>query len=451
LIRDFGFQEGSIDGTQTDEWWRHTLRVEFPMPNCASIFGINPGVEHPLEQVETAFESWKGWRRASSRFFEDLPDRASSSSFIHAPFFQRAANIWSQIYEWLHQNDVVGEPILKSLHRGIRFKDWDTSYRSESGLRAAQAIYAFCGGQEMPLHPSNFDGLFGGYQAYNYYCNSHFVSPGKLLGDNIHLVVSQCNFSNLNRMPKLFAVNTKSGDLVLLTPSQRLTRAVKVNSSPNGDELLIWMEEFAHRLSSGQIGAGTMGSTPLDPFSITLYPRWPSTILSPAGAQGAPACSCAVTRGVEVIGSAVYAPQAIHQFGFIYSIRIRLVTPNDRNGIGDNGDNSNYISRAGRGFDTCQLRARHWRITNFETGNIDQVNGEGVIGMYPIFREGGYTDAGDSFSSVFQYQSCTGPIRRGSFGGTLEFVPGTIASPTGRPFQVELEPFLLDDEPAIIY
>lgn len=453
LRRDFGFEESSTDGTQSDEWWKYTLRVEFPIPSSTSIFGIDPRIEEPLEQVDNTFDSWKGWRRASSRFFEDLPDAGSSSLLIHAPYFQRAAKVWRQICGWLHQTDgALGSRIQMKFQRGLRLTDWGSSFYSERGLRAAQAIYAFCGGQHISRYPNDFDGLFGGYQAYNYYCNSHFVQPGKLLGDDKHMVVSQCNFSNLNRMPKLFAVNAETGDMALLTPSQRLTRAVKVHSSSvRGDEFLIWMEEFANRLSSGQIGPGPMGCNPQDPLGITLYPRWIPTATTSLATQDIPPCSRAVTRGVEVIGSAVYAPQANQEFGFIYSIQIRLIAPNDRYGNDGEMDNSNYMSPADRGFDTCQLRSRHWMIANFETGNVDNVHGEGIIGMYPTFREGGYADCGDSFFVAFRYQSCTGPMRRGSFGGTLEFVPGTIALPTGSSFEVELKPFLLDDDPDFIY
>jgi uncharacterized protein affecting Mg2+/Co2+ transport len=426
------------------------------MPSSTSIFGVDPAMEDIIEEVNSAFESWKGWRRASSRFFEDLPSNndgeSSEISLVNGPYFQRSAMIWTQIIRWCNAKTEVGRNILGSLRRGLRYKDWDASYRSKTGLRAAQAFYAFCGGQSVSLYPNGFDGLFGGYQAYNYYCNSHLVPPGKVLNDNIHLAVSQCNFSNLNRLPKLFAVNLNTGDLALLTPSQRLTRAVSVKANPTGDEFLIWLEEFARRLSSGLIGEGIMGSTPHDPVALTLFPRWRRGIASPVTPQGIPECSYAVTRGVEVIASAVYAPQALHQFGFIYSIRVRLVAPNSGTvGRDDDGDDSKYQSPDERGFVTCQLRSRHWKISNYETGNEEDVHGEGVIGMYPLLREGGYTDAGYIFEGGFRYQSCTGPMRKGAFEGTLEFIPGSLNAPTGPPFHVELKPFLLTNEPSIIY
>ena len=138
------------------------------------------------------------------------------------------------------------------------------------------------------------------------------------------------------------------------------------------------------------------------------------------------------------------------QFGFIYNIRIRLLQPHDNNTVAEE-DGGIYLTPKERGFETCQLRSRHWQICNTETGESSDVHGQGVIGMYPILEEGGYTDGGERLDGTFQYQSCTGPMRKGYFQGSLEFVPGSIDSPTGPPFQVELKPFLLDNEPTFLY
>ena len=261
----------------------------------------------------------------------------------------------------------------------------------------------------------------------------------------------------MHSMPKMFAVNVTTGTLNLLTPSQPLLRAVNNNNNNNGgkdggDDFLLWLEEYANRLTRKEIDEGIMGSHPLDPKGITLYPRWIPTPSSPSpppavplSSNTIPRCSHAVTRGVQVIASALYVPQANDQFGFIYSIRIRLLRPNDSNAV------DGYLTPEERGFDTCQLRSRHWQICNTETGETNDVHGQGVIGMYPILEDGGYTDGGERLDGIFQYQSCTGPMRKGYFQGSLEFVPGRIDSPTGPPFQVELKPFLLDNEPTFIY
>ena len=186
-----------------------------------------------------------------------------------------------------------------------------------------------------------------------------------------------------------------------------------------------------------------MGSTPHDHQSILLYPRIPTngSMSTNGNTEEIQTVSRAVTRGVEVIASAVYLPQAMtSHFGFIYNFRIRLLTPND----------DGYQSPSQRGFETCQLMSRHWKIYNSETEHTDHVDGEGVIGMYPILREGGYHDDGVSFEGTFSYTSCTGPMQ-GNFSGHLQFVPGTINEPTGPAFPVEVKPFALDMHPSFLY
>jgi uncharacterized protein affecting Mg2+/Co2+ transport len=182
-----------------------------------------------------------------------------------------------------------------------------------------------------------------------------------------------------------------------------------------------------------------MGWHPSDPSAITLYPRVPPGD-PPTITEGAPDVSRAVTRGVEVIASGVYVPQCRNRFGFIYSIRIRLLTPED----------DGYVSPSDRGFQTCQLQSRHWHITDYDTGEIDRVDGEGVIGMYPILLEGGYIEDGEECSGSFQYQSCSGAMQ-GSFQGHMQFVPGSLNSSTGQSFNVDLQPFALETRPSYLY
>merc|ERR1712216_563008 len=86
--------------------------------------------------------------------------------------------------------------------------------------------------------------------------------------------------------------------------------------------------------------------------------------------------------------------------------------------------------------------------------------GEGVIGLFPILTEGGWvlnseSDPHGQYQSdphlqvttrvpgVFRYQSASGRMAsmRGSFGGVITFVPGTIKQPTGPPFDVTVKKF----------
>jgi uncharacterized protein affecting Mg2+/Co2+ transport len=87
-------------------------------------------------------------------------------------------------------------------------------------------------------------------------------------------------------------------------------------------------------------------------------------------------------------------------------------------------------------------------------GSLD-VLGDGVIGLFPVLREGGYRSdeqgrVGEWCEGCFAYQSCSGAMGPGgSFGGELTFVPGTMASPTGPPFEVRVAPFALDLPPFV--
>merc|ERR1712014_62996 len=78
---------------------------------------------------------------------------------------------------------------------------------------------------------------------------------------------------------------------------------------------------------------------------------------------------------------------------------------------------------------------------------------DGVVGLFPILSDGGwilndesdphkqYAMKHDRLPGAFRYQSCSGRLSgmRGTFGGQLEFYPGTKRKPTGKPFRCRLE------------
>jgi len=108
-----------------------------------------------------------------------------------------------------------------------------------------------------------------------------------------------------------------------------------------------------------------------------------------------------------------------------------------------------------RGFETCQLVSRYWRID--QGGEVEEIRGEGVIGYYPLLREGGYqnfvsNDGGHTFRKVggegnreeyFSYQSCTNG-EEGSMEGQLQFKAGSIRAGDGEVFNVRVAPFPLN-------
>ena len=116
-----------------------------------------------------------------------------------------------------------------------------------------------------------------------------------------------------------------------------------------------------------------------------------------------------------------------------------------------------HVPAAERGFETAQLHTRKWTIAKHD-GTVDEVRGAGVVGRYPVLREGGWREdtqsggghvnvsprhirKGRQEEGVFVYQSMSGP--EVSFGGEIFFVPGTLREPVGDEFAVVVPSFPL--------
>ena len=340
---------------------------------------------------------------------------------------------------WLEnpQSKDVGPRIHRTLIRGRHGHEWQQEECHE-GLEALQVLYAFYGGQ-VPFDLQQglegmFSGLIGGWNAYNVYSCTSLIAPDSLGVQSVQFATTTILANHL--IMSRIVVDTWSGDMFL-----QVAGSDRINMCRGFDAVLSWMEMHAGRLDQGLIGIGPMGSDPMDHSAIVLYPRPPRNSPPTVGVQAA---SRAVTRGVEVVASAIYSPLlAANGMGFIYSFRIRLLTPQD-------GDE--YVSPEDRGFETCKLGSRHWQISDDETGQTDRVDGDGVIGMNPVLFEGGYIE--DVINhGPFIYQSCTGRMKKGRFQGHLTFVAGKTdysPHPTGR-FDVNVAPFLLDSEPEYLY
>ena len=219
------------------------------------------------------------------------------------------------------------------------------------------------------------------------------------------------------------------------------------------DGMIRWIEALAERVERGMYAPEPLEPEYAESLGLCLFPQQdePSSLFGRV-------FTVAVTRGIEVRASVVFMPE---QRQWTYSIRIRLLI---------SGQDQGAISAAERGFETCQLRSRHWAITKGSrdqeiSGRVEHVQGDGVIGMYPLLREGGHRadcQTGRSFDPArlhqpdweegsFIYQSCSGQgLPGGSFGGELTFVPGSLMEPTGSPFDVKVAPFALN-HPEILF
>ena len=113
-------------------------------------------------------------------------------------------------------------------------------------------------------------------------------------------------------LQKFFLYDSQSGELSVCparVTSGPLLRAVPA-ATPRGDDLLAWFEELGRRCESGLYGAEPIAQDIPSSVGLSLFPR-----------RG-PALARAVTRGIEVASSSVFAPE---QGTCIYSIRIRLL------------------------------------------------------------------------------------------------------------------------------
>ena len=388
--------------------------------------------------ASTAFESWKHWRKIDTHLHHDEDGErfeAATSARLVAPYFLRSASLWKKVEKWCNDESMsknIGPIIMSTLHPGVPFgRSLVEDGYLNGELSAFIAIHAFYSGQSwggelFERHGSVLPGLFGGYSVYDNVSHTCWCTPDVLSGTK--LLVGK----DVNEM-KLVLFDYESGDVELHYRSPRLhhvsMKAVHVDSDTD-DEFLRWFENHVDQLGNFSVS----NLTPNNGFKSIL--RFPNV-------NDISNCSRAVTKGIEVVASSVYAPEIGNMF--VYSIRIRLLSPDDEG----------YMSPEERGFDTCQLTSRYWRIT--QGGEVNEVRGEGVVGYYPLLREGGYRnlfsdDGGRTFHEEdddevnteqhFSYQSCTGG-GEGSMEGYLQFQAGSIETGTGEIFDVRVAPFPL--------
>lgn len=221
---------------------------------------------------------------------------------------------------------------------------------------------------------------------------------------------------------------------------------------PGPHPLLRWLEAHAAAAEGGvfraealdptaeaEAGAGSQAAPP-PPRALTLFPRphLPSPT-SPAPHPLAARAVARVTRGVEVVASAVHLPEGSdgRRSAFGYRIRVRLL-PLAAQGGG-----------AQPPLASAQLLSRRWVVSHPAGSGApdDAVEGPGVVGLTPLLLAGG---------PPFEYCSMTRVVRApapaaagggggvGWMGGALVFVPGSGAHQAGEPFEAAVGPFPLE-------
>lgn len=363
--------------------------------------------------------------------------------------------MWQKIEQWCNDKSrsrKLGRVIKSSLLPGRKvneFLNGDTS----AGWLAFQAVYAFYAGQcdSSSDNFRDYSGLFGAFQVYDTALDTRWGEP--------KFCVNSCIITVAENFAKKLILDLSTGQLYCLSSTNQLLVATPcvggtfqqnieqgcvcerpLHPTDGKDSILRWFEEHAHRLHHDWYSVGTLIHDERPPnrtISLLKYPTVSDTVH----------CSRAVTRGIEIIASAVYIQELNPGAMFVYSIRMRLLTPKD-------GDE--YMSPEQRGFGMCQLVSRRWKICkhvlNRDEPSIEEVRGNGVIGYHPLLSEDGYVKyysggegmvcLGD-FPGCFTYQSCTEADASGIMEGYLQFIPGNMFSPTGAVFDVRVAPFPL--------
>ncbi|KAK4718524.1 hypothetical protein R3W88_016862 [Solanum pinnatisectum] len=353
------------------------------------------------------------------------------------PLVTRVKRCWDWLKEWLAINF---PEVLSTLRKGAseeEILELEKSLKVKLPL-PTRVLYRFYDGQELSSEessgsvPGNILGLMGGYSFYDHLVNVSLLPLHQMiiktkeiirhigLGNRSKYVVvaASCGYNE-----KVFFLNCSTGQLNVGTrnlttdremipcvPSALISSVHNVKGTQTQDAMLLWLEEHVRRLQHEVIKVRKEGKV----RSISLFPEEP------------PLCSLAVTNGVKVRASSVFVPEfstiqdEYEKFFFAYSIRMSL--------------SPEGCIMNGMTFNSCQLYWRRW-IIRCNDNVVDDVNGEAVIGKYPLLRPG---------EEEFVYQSCSSqPHSPGSIEGSFTFVPGRLADPKGSPFEAVVSRFPL--------
>lgn len=386
---------------------------------CAEDLGLHAPVDpegRPLPSFQVSYKVW-----------------LESFGMYPLPLVKRVKEFWSSMKSWLSENFPEAH---KTLCKGVS-EDQLKSAENNLGFKLpmpTKLLYRFCNAQ-LPFSDNNDAnkristyGLLGGYVFYDHWTNVHLSPLEQIVEetkefyreypdafDGQKLIVVATSWFH----PKTFLLSCSNGELYVgtdhLALGEMLPCVPKALIKPTDndlpqDGLLLWLEEHLRRLQNGMIKTRMVMTSRY----ISLYPEAP------------PLCTSAVTDGVKVCASAVFVPEypesgrSQEKFMFTYSIRMSVPEACMLGGV--------YYS-------SCQLSSRHWTIRSRDR-IVSDVNGEGVIGKYPVLSPG---------KDEFVYESCTPlPEGPGSVEGSFSFVPGKLSQPEGKPFEVVVAPFPLE-------
>ncbi|KAL2469442.1 F-box protein SKIP16 [Abeliophyllum distichum] len=390
---------------------------------CSADLELSSPLDHHGNPAPSFKAAYQAWREAFAMYPWSLVTRAK--------------RCWSKLKSWLAVNFPEVLPTLRKGASEAEISEFENSLKVKLPL-PTRLLYRFCDGQELPNEefngsfPSTLLGIMGGYSLFDHLVNVFLLPLSQVILDTKG-IKHQLGFSSRSEYivvaasatysEKIFFLNCSTGQLFVGTrnlaingemlpcvPDALISSVHESKGIQQQDAMLLWLEEHGRRLHDGTIKVRREGKI----RSINLFP------------EQSPLCSSAITNGVKVRASAVFVPEFSNlqdeseKFFFAYSIRLSL---------SPGGCVINAMT-----FSSCQLYWRHWCICANDA-IISNVNGEAVIGKFPLLHPG---------EDEFVYESCTSlPSSRGSVEGSFTFVPGRLADPKGSPFEVEVARFPL--------
>ena len=302
------------------------------------------------------------------------------------------------------------------------------------------------------------NGLLGGYTVYDNHVNVRLLSLDssrnltKFLGANGRVPTEKGRNMLLAAsfdMRKLVWVNAKTGTVWVYVTEQSGQRSGS-QAHPAGMDVVDWFEEFSRRVGFGVYAVesddGLAQQFEELGWRPTALSQFPARARPPHDGQGLALASDAVgqqevTMYEEVTKNAlrISVSTVYMENGNMWTYRVRMymlsIKEQETRWRLRNPSDDSRLTHPFRPMHKAQLTKRLWLITD-ENGHEQRVEGEAVIGQYPLLEPG---------KPAFSYQSQTnlpggGP---GTMKGGFYFVEGSMNDETGPEFFAKCPEFVL--------
>ncbi|KAL5204812.1 hypothetical protein ABZP36_009683 [Zizania latifolia] len=393
----------------SEEFWRRL---------CAKDFGLVA----PLDTRDRPLPFFMGAYKAWFQSFGMYP----------LPLVKRVKIFWDSFNSWLSEYFPEAQNTLAEGVSDLNIRKAEHDLGFELPMHT-KVLYRFCNGQ-MYCEGLVSHGVIGGYEFDFDTVNVHLLPLEKIV-ETAKLLPLENGASCTSKFivvavssdwQKSFLLDCLTGQLYVSTKSFKsdggmmpcvpsIMLPVHGNKDMPLDGLLLWLEEHLRRLQSGTIKLQRYNYVN-NARHISLYPEEP------------PSYSSAVTYGIKVRASAVFAPEvsALNEdpckYIYYYCICLSL---------------AEACIIDGKHYSSCQCQSLHLTIRT--ENNVLQDNWTYDVQL----RRAGVVE--------IIYRSYIAESRvPASIEGTINFVPLRYHIPQGRQFAVKIAPFILQ-VPEYIY